>query len=406
MKNKETIIGWVLIAALMVGFFNYQNRKFTEGQKKKDEIALIAKEDSIKLAKNQVPPPAAVAGSTQQATDSLPPVAGVTEQVTDSNALNQQFGAFGSAANGEEKTFVIENDLQKITLSSKGGQIKHVLLKKYKTSDGKPLVLFSDKSNSLSYQFFIDNNRTVDTKDFYFEPVGDEFTVTGDASKSFSLRLNAGEGKYFEQKYTLKGNSYLLNYDVNLVGLNTVIPTNSTYIETRWLNTLQSVEKNIELERRYSALYFRYNNSNVDHLNEDNETDEKDIDAPLEWISFKQQFFNATLFSKGEFNKGKMKSRYTKDDHSYVKKYDAKFTLPYKNEAKTTYAFQYYIGPNHFNTLAGLDKETESIIKLGPDFWMFSWITYITRFIIWVFSWFDSGHLTYGTCILLMTLIP
>lgn len=163
---------------------------------------------------------------------------------------------------------------------------------------------FSDKNNSLSYQFFIDNNREVDTKNFYFQPVGETFTVKGDSSKSFTLRLSVGEGKYFEQKYTLKGNSYLLNYDVNMVGLNSVIPDNSTFIWTNWTNSLQSVEHNIELERRYSALYFRYNQSDVEHLSEDKEQDELTYAAPLEWISFKQQFFNATLFSnKGEIQK-------------------------------------------------------------------------------------------------------
>lgn len=80
-------------------------------------------------------------------------------------------------------------------------------------------------------------------------------------------------------------------------------------------------------------------------------------------------------------------------------------TLPYTNAAQNHYSFQYYIGPNHFNTLAGLDKDNESIIKLGPDFFMFSWITYITRVIIWVFSWFDSVHINYGIIILLLTLM-
>lgn len=402
MKNKETIIGWVLIAALMVGFIFYQNKKFTEDQRKKAEVAQAAKQDSIRAAKNIPVPvqPLTLNDSTGQATNGS-----VTAAATDSTALQQQYGAFSAAAAGTEKTFVIENELQKITLSSKGGQIKSIELKNYKTWDKQPLVLFTGKTNSLSYQFAIDNNRVIDTKDFYFEPSGETFTVSGDSSKSFSLRLYAGEGKYLEQKYTLKGNSYLLNYDINLVGLNTVIPANNTFISAAWHSTLQSVEHNIELERRYSAVYFRYNNSDVAHLSEDKEDDELVFDAPLEWISFKQQFFNATLFSKGEFHRGKLKTHFAKDDHGYVKKYDAKFTLPYKNESKSSYAFQYYVGPNHFNTLAGLNKEAESIIKLGPDFWLFSWIRYITRFIIWVFSWFDSVHLNYGIIILLMTLI-
>ncbi|HLP20479.1 MAG TPA: membrane protein insertase YidC, partial [Chitinophagales bacterium] len=406
MKNKETIIGWILIAALMIGFTYYQNQKFAKEQKQKEEIATAARQDSIKLARQMKPvQPIATTDSTGATpADSTPATAALAS--TDSNVLAQQYGAFAAAATGEEKTFVIENEVQKITLANKGGQIKSVELKNYKTWDKKPLILFGNKANTLSYQFFIDGNRDVDTKNLYFEPVGETFTVKGDSSKSFTLRATLAPGKYIEQQYVLKGNSYLLDYNINMVGLNTAVAANNTYINAVWSNTLESVEHNIELERRYSAPYYRYSKSDVEHLNEDKEEDQAEFDAPVEWISFKQQFFNITLFSKQEIQKGgKIKTHYTKDNVSYVKKYDANFTLPYTNGEKSSYGFQFYIGPNHFNTLASLDKETENIIKLGPDFWMFSWISYITRFIIWVFSWFDSVHLNYGIIILLMTLI-
>src|SRR6185369_16403832 len=79
--------------------------------------------------------------------------------------------------------------------------------------------------------------------------------------------------------------------------------------------------------------------------------------------------------------------------------------MPYSAGDKVNYSFQFYIGPNHFNTLAAIHKDVESIIKLSPDPWVFSWIKFITRFIIWVFSWFNGVHLNYGVIILLMTLI-
>ncbi len=405
MKNKETLVGWILIAALLVGFFLYQNKKFKEDKAKKDEIALIARQDSIKLAKTIAPVRTAADTSSSPSAQTSGTQAPTT---ADSAGMQSQFGAFAVAATGQEKFFTIENQVLKIVLSSKGGQIKSVELKDYKTWDKKPLILFTDKTNTLSYQFFIDNNRSVDTKDFYFEPAGEEFNIQGDStSKSFALRLNVGDGKYFEQKYTLKGNSYLFDYDVSTVGLNSIIPANNTFISANWQNTLTSVEHNIELERRYSALYFRYNSGDkeVNHLSEDKEDDKLDFSAPIEWISFKQQFFNTTFFSKGEFKNGSLKTHYVKTDLDYVKKYSAAITLPYVNTDKNTYAFQFYMGPNHFNTLAKLDKDNESIIKLGPDFFLFSWIKYITRFIIWVFSWFNSVHLNYGIIILLMTLI-
>ncbi|MCX6200532.1 MAG: membrane protein insertase YidC [Bacteroidetes bacterium] len=401
-KNKETVIGWILIVVLMLAFVFYQQKKMVADQKLKLEEKKTEQIQQTQLQRDSVTSAKTLAIATNNLVDST---AQPLAAITDSSKLQLQYGSFSNAAKGEEKLFVIENEVEKITLTTKGAQIKSIELKAYKTWDKKPLILFTDKTNSLSYQFPIDDNRVVDTKNFYFEPIGESFSITGDTSKSFALRLNAGNGKYIEQKYTLKGNSYLLNYDLNLIGLNSIIPANSTFINAVWENTLASVEKNIELERRYSALYFRYNKSDVAHLNEDKEEDELVFDTPIEWLSYKQQFFNTTLFSKGEIHRGKLKTHFSKENNSFVKRYNANFTLPYNNNEKTTYAFQVYTGPNSYNKLALLDKDVESIIKLSPDFWMFSWIKYITRFIIWVFSWFDSIHLNYGIIILLMTLI-
>ena len=399
MKNRETVIGWVLIVVLMLVFSFYQNKKFKEEQALKKEQQKSQPERPKEKASEAV---VSLNDTTHAAAGAL----NATAAVKDSATTSSKFGAFSTAASGEEKLFVIENDVQKITLTSKGGQIKSVELKKFKTWDKKPLILFTDRTNSLSYQLSIENNQTVDTKDLFFTPVGDTFNVTGDASKSFALRASAGEGKYLEQKFTLKGNSYLLNYDVNLVGLNTVIPANNTFIGINWDNYLSPLEHNLMLERRYSALYFRYDQNDVTHLSEDKESDSLIIKAPLEWVSYKQQFFNTTLFSpKGDFRNGKLRTHFSKDNTSYVKEYESGFTLPYNNSGNVTYNFQYYIGPNSYNGLASINKEVESIIKLSPDFFLFSWIRYITRFIIWVFSWFDRVHLNYGIIILLMTLI-
>ena len=405
MKNKEQIIGWVLIAALMIGFIFYQSKQFTKEQKKKAELAQAAREDSLKAVKNNPKPVIAGVDST---TGSAAGTAAATDetQTPDSSGLAAQYGAFANAGKGEEQTFVIENDLQKITLTSKGGQIKSVELKKYKTWDKKPLILFTDKTNSLSYQLRIDGNQSIDTRDLYFTAVGQGFTVTGDSSKTFALRLSAGEGKYFEQTYTLKGNSYLLNYGVNTVGLNSVLPATNTFIEGEWNATLQNLEQNTDRERTYSALYYRYKKDNVEHLSEDKETDEV-ADAPgqLEWISFKQQFFNTTLFTESGFNHTSLKSNFAKTDHSYLKKYRTHFTMPFNPNGDNNYKMQLYMGPNSFKGLAALDKDVEKIVKLGPDNVVFGWIGYITRFIIWVFSWFNSVHLNYGIIILLMTII-
>lgn len=402
-KSKETIIGYVLIVLLMGGLFFHQ---FTQKQKELELKKQQQKEEMARKAKEKAAAPAPASTATISTVDSTGKIIttdAATAVVANDSAMMQQYGSFANVMKGEEKLYVLETALQKLTLSSKGGQIKSIELKKYKTSEGKPLVLFTDKTNTFSYQFATDNNQVIDTKDLYFEPSDSNATAN---THSMALRLNLGGGKYFEQVYALNDSSYLFDYNVNMVGMNTIVPSNTTAINVNWQNTLIPLEKNIELERRYSALYYRYSQNDVEHLSEDKNDDEVVPSAPLEWISYKQQFFNTTLFSKGgQMHSGKLKTHFGKEDLNYVKKYDAQFTIPFNGSDKVSYAFQYYIGPNHYKTLAALDREAESIIKLSPDFWLFSWIKYITKFIIWVFGWFNSTNLNYGIIILLMTII-
>ena len=308
MKNKETVIGWVLIIGLMLAFFFYQNKKFAEDQKlKKEQLKTQQAEKAKETAAGKY------VSSTDSTAKDLSAPANGTAIIKDSSAASSQLGPFAHAFTGEEKLFTIENDFQKITLTNKGGQIKSVELKKYKTWDKKPLILFTDKTNSLSYQFPIDNNQVIDTKQLYFEALGDGFIVTGDSSKTFAMRVTAGDGKYFEQRFTLKGNSYMLNYDVSFVGLNSVIPANCLYVGVSWDNYLNVLEHNLVNERRYSALYYRDKLGDVSHIGEDKPMDSIRYDTPLEWISYKQQFFNTTLFSKNEFLPGMLKTQFNKE---------------------------------------------------------------------------------------------
>lgn len=405
MNNKEKIIGWVLMGILLIGFVFYQSKRTAEEQKKlkaeteQHRIDSIAKAKQVQALKESQPQ-AATGGVNDTATGTT-----AVTTITDTARMEAAYGAFATASTGTEKLVVLENDLQKVVLSTKGAQIKSIELKKYKTWDKKPLVLFTSATNKFSLLIPMTGDKVMSTENMYFEADADSVFVAGKDKKAITLRMKGADGATIEEVFTLSGDSYLFNFDVNLIGLANVVPANTNSISAEWNNTLSSFERTLDLERRYSALYYRSTLGSVSNLSEDKETDEATFDAPVEWISYKQQFFNTTLFSKGGFSKGSLKTKYTKNDTGYVKKYDANLILPYAGGNKVSYNFQYYIGPNNFNTLAALDRDLESIVKLGPSFWMFSWIRYITRFIIWVFSWFQSTHLNYGIIILLMTLM-
>ena len=156
MENKNTLIGTILLGILLFGMFWYtnQNKKpvtpaskaeTAQGRTGDTAAAGLSKDSSI--VQNNAPEPAKL----------------------DSAAAQGQLGPFAADANGTDKEYTIENDVQKITISAKGGTIKSVLLKKYSTWDKKPLYLFTDKTQQFSYQFVIAGNRIINTRNLYFE---------------------------------------------------------------------------------------------------------------------------------------------------------------------------------------------------------------------------------------------
>ena len=388
MENKNTLIGTILLGLLVFGMFWFSN----QAEKNKPQVK---KGTTITSQLPNMDSPASTLG-----TDTL----AITSNPTDTNIQQSQYGPFAIAAHGEDKDYVIENEVQRITLSAKGGTIKSVELKQYKTWDKKPLLLFNKKSQEFSYQFVVSGNKIVNTRDLYFQVVGQPFIIKGTDSQSIAFRLIAQDGQYFEQKYTLRGKEYHVGYEVNVVGLDKIMP-NSNDIQITWRSSLLNLEKSVETERRYSALYYRYSNSDVAHLDEDKPAQQEAFAGKVDWVSFKQQFFNASLFGTNLF-RGSVKEDYNKDDRGYVKKYDATLIMDYHPAPLAHYSMSFYFGPNHFSTLQKSGGDFENIIKLSPDNFVFSWIKYITRWaIIPTFNILDKLNLNYGLIILILTIL-
>lgn len=392
MENKNTLIGTLLIGIILVFFFVYTSNKQKEQQAQRAKAKSEQTQSATQLKEAPTTEPVITSAEAEGNNDEA------TQQT-----IQEELGVFADATSGESEKIVVETEVQKVTFNTKGGFIEKIELKKYKTWDGKPLVLFNENNANFSYQFVSKNDQIINTANLYFEPQASAFSIQGNEEKTFALRAKTGDG-FIEQRYTFKGNDYLIDYHFELKNLKNAIADNNTFINGIWNTTLPILEKDLDTERRYSALYFRHKNSDVEHLKEDG-NDEQNISTPLEWLSFKQQFFNTTIFNKSsEFRSAVLKTVQNNDDKNYVKKYSANFTVPFKNGDDIQYAFGIYAGPNYYKTLSAIGSNFQDILKLAPDFFLFSWMKYITRFIIWVFSLFNSSSLNYGIVILIMTL--
>ena len=375
--DRNTIIGAVLIFSILIGF-SYFNKPSEE------QIAAAKRiQDSIEMVRTEKEKADFVAKQIEEANTSV-----VATVLSDSivseedQTRKEKFGVFANASIGKEKFYTIENNLIKVTFSNKGGRIYSVELTNYKTFDGKPLLLFEGNTSKFGMNFFA-QNRSIETESFYFTPsdstansvlAGPEVKIGKEGieksnsavdSKTLSMRLPAGDGKYLEYKYSLSYNSYLVGFEVNTKGMSNIITANSNYLNFKWNITMPRQERrSMYGEDSYSTIYYKYQDDEVDKIST-GDSGEESLRTKTKWISFKQLFFASTLIADDAFPTVDIKSELTKEDPLYVGNYNADVALPYEGKDSESVKMKFFFGPSHYNTLKQYDLSMENQIDLG-----------------------------------------
>ncbi len=405
--DKNSIIGLALIAAILIGFsvFNSPSKEeLAVVKRKNDSIAAVAKlaekeKQQVQLRTEVLKTVADTLKDTLSNDTTSILAASVKDSLKEVNQKNI-YGAFYQSVDGKDETITIENELMKVGISSKGGRIRSVELKKYTTFDKKPLFLVEPDSSKFGLSF-ISQNRIYNTDSLYFKAQSEGFTITGDTKKAFAMRLYAGDNKYIEYQYKLSGNNYMLDFNINIVGMQEVIAANSTGLDLNWSQKAMKHEKGHKGEQDASTIYYKHFDDEVDYLSE--MKDEKEsIPTKLKWVAFKQQFFTSVLVSKTGFEKPTdietIGLPYSK---KYVKSMSASLSLPYGHQASESIEMSMYFGPNHYKTLKQYDLALEKQIPLGWG--IFGWVN---RFcVIPVFNFLSGFNLNYGIIILILTVL-
>ncbi len=413
--NKNSIIGFVLIAAIMVFYTVWMTPSEEELAKKQhvqDSIMRVQRaQDSLRVAQMEI----AAKAKEQEAAAQETATEAETQEVASSdnfNDLQSKYAVFANAAVGEKETYVIENDVMKVEISNKGGYIQNVELKDYRTFDSLPLILFNPETTKFGLSFFV-HNRAIKTGDFYFQPADDSakhLTVSGPNTLNFSMRLyaDAGEGtydksKYIEFLYSLKGNDYMFDFDINFVNMDDVIAATSTSISLDWSADLRKQEKTVD-RLNGSTIYYKYYKDDVDYLSETKD-DSEQIKTRLKWVSFKQRFFTSTLIAKNFFESGYLETfeKENPEDARYLKSMKVNLEIPYRIGMTNNVPMSFYFGPNKFTLLKSYGLDLERQIPIGWGFFLLAWINqYI---VIPVFNWLGGYGWNYGIVILILTIL-
>ncbi|MEE1458024.1 MAG: membrane protein insertase YidC [Segatella copri] len=388
--NKNNIIGFLLIAVVLIGF-SWYNQPSAEEQR----AAFV--QDSIAKAKHAEMEKASKAAAAKRQTNAKAKVE------ADSTAL------FYSALKGQAKKIVLKNEKVELTLNTKGATVEKAVIKGYVghnlqvkdgSADAKDVTLFDGNDQSLKFMLEAKEANII-TSDLYFTPSN----VT---DKSVTMTAVAGEGKTLTLTYTL-GNDYMLHMSLQANGMAGLFSPNYNKMDVDWSDKARQQERGFMFENRYTTLTYHNVEGGTDHLNEGSEKIDEKIEETIDWISFKNQFFSAIIVAKDNFEKDAFMTSIPQEKGSgYLKQFQAKMKTAFDPTGKKASEFEFYFGPNDFQILKNTEKEStfgkdlefQKLVYLG---WPI--IRWINRFFtLYVFDWL-SNVFPMGIVLILITLL-
>ena len=399
--DKNTWIGFALIAAIIVGF-SFLNRpseeELAERKRVQDSIALVqAQELEAKLISEQI---------TAQ-------LEAEKEATTSSEDLAQQlaavYGPFAPATQGQEGTITLENEKVRIGVASRGGRIAKAELKEFNAygDSVNPLCLFQGDESTLNFTLVTNTNRILATQNLYFTNAGQTTDTAGNTTLPMRLNTNI-EDCYLDFVYTLPADDYMVGMSIVPHNMQLALAQNMSSMEMQWNQEIPQQEKGRKFEERYAQLQYMFVGGDIDKLSEQ-KADRANESARIKWIAYKDQFFSTVMIAEDAFESTTMESAPLNANSHYIKAYKTNTSLPFDINGKQTTNIRYYFGPNHYNTLKAYDKDVVSAEKLHlnelvPLGWkLVAWINKIL--VIPMFDLFMSWGLHIGIVILLMTLV-
>ena len=408
--DKNTIIGLLLITAIIIGFTLYNRPNSEQIEAEQRRLDSVAQVDATPVPADL--PPITSPDSSREAvlkqgsnvTDFFSAGQPLQTGVSDSLALVAD--SLQTATSVTEETVVLENKKMQLVLSTLGGSIKSVRLKEHLRYTGDSLYLFeNDDESRFNLDLFNRNSVRLSTEHERFTP------IRSADGKSVVMRLQSSPEQYIDFVYTLPADEYMMDFDVRVVGMrNGLHPESLTNFRMNWEQKVRQQEKGRQFEERFSRIHYKYDRQNVEKMSE-SRNDRKEFSEPMKWFAFKDQYFTSVVVGEKPFSNTILTSEVLKEGN-YTKNYKAEVWVPGEMSADSdliSAGFKYYFGPVHYNTLKAYDKdvnkdvrlELEEIVYLG-----YNWLSWVNKWlVIPVFNFFLSLGWGMGLIILILTLM-
>ena len=381
--DKNNIIGFVLIALVLIGFTWYQQPSAEEQRAAfvQDSIAQVTKAKAEKQAKLAE---AARQKAIKQA---------IAEDTT---------SLFYNALRGQAESIVLKNEKIELTLNTKGATVEKAVIKGFDDYKGnKEITLFDGEDQKLSYTFSA-KETNISTSDLYFVP-----SAVTDSTVTFTAE--AAQGKSLTIEYRL-GADYMLHMKMYAEGMQGLFAPGTQTMDVNWKDKCRQQEKGFMFENRYATLTYHNTDGGTDYLSETSAEEDEPTEEKTDWIAFKNQFFSAVMIAKDDFDKGALLTSVPQEKGSgYLKQYEAKLKAFFDPSGNKPSEFEFYYGPNDFRLLKRVEKESafnkdlemQRLVYLGwPLFRIINrWFT------IYVFDFLTGLNINMGIVLILITLL-
>ena len=375
--DKNTIIGFVLIAAVLIKEKESKEtiKDISDNKKHVDPLEVTKWLNSYLI--------------------------GIDEDAAN-KAVEDTTVAFYKALNGKAQSVVLKNSKVELTLNTKGGVVEKAVIKGFKSNSGNnDLTLFDGKNQSLKFML-AGKETNIITSDLFFTPSNvTDSTVT--------MTADAGNGKSLVMNYRL-GKDYMLHFSMQANGLSGMFAPNYDKMDIEWTDLCRQQEKGFTFENQHSSLTYHLTEGGTDNLSETSEKVDEKIEDVIDWVAFKNQFFSAVMIAKDDFGANSLMTSIPQEKGSgFLKHYAAKMKTSFDPTGKTPTELEFYFGPNDFNLLKKVEKqstfnkdlELQRLVYLGwPLFRIINrWFT------IYVFDWLTGMNINMGIVLILITLL-
>lgn len=369
--DRNSAIGLTLIAALLMAYFYYfgsPSQPPVEEQNTITQTLPSAQEETAPTRSEVIQPDSATTVAT--------------------------FGSFSKHASGSETPYKIETDDMIVTFSSKGGVIKELELKHFKTYSQEPLKLVSPTNSKFKLESAFEGKK-IDLYNLYYQTevgrIGDTTTLT------YSVRLK--DGAMLLHKYKIPKQGYEINYEIVSEGIANRLTGDN--LSLQWDGVVELIEKDLSDLRMNSTVSYYTQEDGFDELSQRSTDLEKEpLVGPVKWVALKQKFFLNAIIAKNNFAGGEVETAVNESDLTVAKRSSIQVNIPVK-ELENGASFRYYIGPNDYQEIGDVAPDFSKNVYLGwpPVFW-------VNKFVIFpVFNFLTQFIGNFGIIIIILVIL-